>query len=85
MDSKVHSNVQSHQDIQFPPKQLLVFQAPQISLLLVQPTPTAMNWSHFKPEFSGKPCGNPEVHLLRTIDLMDNHNFSADHRVQRFP
>ena len=27
-----------------------------------------MNWSHFKPEFSGKPDEDVEVHLLRTND-----------------
>ena len=25
-----------------------------------------MNWSHFKPEFSGKPDKDVEAHLLRT-------------------
>ena len=27
-----------------------------------------MNWSHFKPEFSGKPEEDVEAHLLRTND-----------------
>ena len=27
-----------------------------------------MNWSHFKPEFSGKPEEDVEVHLLQTND-----------------
>ena len=26
-----------------------------------------MNWSHFKPEFSGKPDEDVEAHLLRTM------------------
>ena len=29
-----------------------------------------MNWSHFKPEFSGKPDEDVEAHLLRTNDWM---------------
>ena len=40
-----------------------------------QPPPPAvpqqlmhMNWSHFKPEFLGKPEEDVEVHLLRTND-----------------
>ena len=27
-----------------------------------------MNWSHFKPEYSGKPEKGVEAHLLRTND-----------------
>ena len=27
-----------------------------------------MNWSHFKPEYSGKPEKDVEAHLLRTND-----------------
>ena len=34
-----------------------------------------MNWSHFKPEFSGKPDEDVEVHLLRTNDWMTTHDF----------
>ena len=32
-----------------------------------------LNWSHFKPEFSGKPEENAEEHLLRTNNWMDTH------------
>ena len=42
-----------------------------------QPPPPAvpqqlihMNWSHFKPKFSGKPDEDIEAHLLRTNDWM---------------
>ena len=31
-----------------------------------------MNWSHFKPEYSGKPEEDVEAHLLRTNDW-DEH------------
>ena len=34
-----------------------------------------LNWSHFKPEFAGKPDGDAEAHLLRTNDCMDTHAF----------
>ena len=40
-----------------------------------QPIPTQpiqhmpqLNWSHFKPEFAGKPDEDAEAHLLRTND-----------------
>ena len=32
-----------------------------------------LNWSHFKPEFSGKPEEDAEAHLLRMKDWMDTH------------
>ena len=34
-----------------------------------------MNWSHFKPEFSGKPDEDVEAHLLRTNEWMTTHDF----------
>ena len=34
-----------------------------------------MNWSHFKPEFSGRPDEDVEAHLLRTNDWMTMHDF----------
>ena len=37
--------------------------------------PLHMNWSHFKPEFSGKPDEDVEAHLLRTNDWMTTHDF----------
>ena len=36
---------------------------------------SAWNWSHFKPEFSGKPDEGAEKHLLRTNEWMDTHAF----------
>ena len=30
-----------------------------------------LNWSHFKPEYSGKPDKDAEAHLLRMNDWMD--------------
>ena len=54
---------------------LLVLQQP------IQPAPKAMSWSYLRPEFSGKPEEDPEVHILRMIDWMDTHNFAPDQRI----
>ena len=41
---------------------------------LIQPAPMPqLNWSHFMPEFMGKPDKDVEAHLLRTNDWMDTH------------
>ena len=42
------------------------------------------NWSCFKPEFSGKPDEDAEVHLLHTNDWMNAHHFIDGVKVQRF-
>ena len=34
-----------------------------------------LNWSHIKPEFSGKPDKYAEVHLLCTNGWMNVHHF----------
>ena len=44
----------------------------------------ALNWSHFRPEFTGKPKEDAEAHLLHTNDWMDTHNFIEDVKVHRF-
>ena len=46
--------------------------------------PLHMNWSHFKPEFSGKPDKDVEAHLMRTNDWMTTHDFPEAVKVQRF-
>ena len=43
-----------------------------------------LNWSIFKPEFSGKPEEDAEAHLLQSNDWMEAHCFNEDIRVQRF-
>ena len=53
----------------------------QIQVQQVQPQ---LNWSYFKPEFSGKPEEDAEGHLLRTNDWMETHNFPEVTKVQRF-
>ena len=43
-----------------------------------------LNWSNFKPEFSGKPEEDAEAHLLHSNDWMDTYHFNEDIKVQRF-
>ena len=42
-----------------------------------------LNWSHFKPEFTGKPDKDSEAYL-RTSDWMDTHAFPEAVKIQRF-
>ena len=48
------------------------------------PQAPQLNWSYFKPVFSGKPEEDAETHLLRTTDWMDTHDFPDDTKVRRF-
>ena len=50
----------------------------------IQPQMLQLNWSHFKPEYSGKPEEDAEAHLLRTNDWMETHAFPEVVKVQRF-
>ena len=43
-----------------------------------------INWSHFKPEISGKPEEDVEAHLFQTNDWMNVLNFLEGIRVNRF-
>ena len=63
--------------------------APQPAILPNQPVPTRpiqhmpqLNWSHFKPEFAGKPEEDAETHLLRTNDWVDTHAFPEGVKVK---
>ena len=42
-----------------------------------------LNWSNFKPEFSGKPEEDTETHLKHSNDWMDAHHFNEDIKVQK--
>ena len=55
-------------------------QAPPAPEALHPPAPhvTLLNWSHFKPKYSGKPDKDAEGHLLRRNDWIDTHGFQ-DH------
>ena len=55
------------------------------------PIPTAqgqqivhLNWSHYKPEFSGKHDEDAEAYMLCTNDWMTAHHFVEGVKVQRF-
>ena len=63
----------------------------QLPIPLDQPVPTQpiqhmlkLNWSHFKPEFAGKPEEGAEVHLLRTNEWVDTQAFLEGVKVQFF-
>ena len=43
-----------------------------------------INWSNFKPEFSGTPQEDAEAHLLCSNDWMNVHSFEEEVKVQRF-
>ena len=43
-----------------------------------------LNWSNFKPEFSGKPEEDAEAHLLHSNDWMSGHHFDENIKVQKF-
>ena len=59
---------------------------PQAPQQLAQPAQQVvhLNWSHFKPECSGKPDEDAEAHLLCTNDWMTTHHFVEGVKVQRF-
>ena len=60
---------------------------PELDQPPFQPVPMAnqqLNWSHFKPEFSGKPGEDADMHLLRTQDWMDTHDFTENQMVKQF-
>ena len=48
------------------------------------PQPQQLNWSYFKPEFSGKAEEDAMAHLLKSNDWMETHNFPDDTKVRRF-
>ena len=43
-----------------------------------------INWSNFKPEFSGKSEEDAKAHLLHSNDWMNAHCFNTNVKVQRF-
>ena len=65
---------QQQQDHVAPPVQAPAAQQPGQQLV-------HLNWSYFKPEFSGKPDEDAKAHLLCTNDWMNAHHFV---KVQRF-
>ena len=59
----------------------------QLPALPAQPNESApmpqLNWSHFKPQFAGKPDEDVEAHHLRTNYWMDTHAFPEGVKVWR--
>ena len=56
----------------------------QVPVQLLTKANNQLNWSHFRPKFSGKPEEDAEAHLLRTEDWMTTHDFPEDQKVRRF-
>ena len=67
---------------QNPPPPLNPFM-PNALVAPVVPQDPQLNWSHFKPEYAGKPDEDMKAHLLRTNDWMDTHEFPDQVKVQR--
>ena len=74
----------AQQDPVQPPSPAQVSNPVQPTHVQVQPGQPQLNWSYFKPEFSGKPEEDVEVHPLRTNDWIETHNFPEVTKVQRF-
>ena len=78
-----------HQPVNIPAEGAEEPQEPNKPNLLPEHPPMPMvnnqlNWSHFKPDFSGNPEEDMEGHLLRTNDWMTTHDFPDDQKVRRF-
>ena len=58
-----------------PPASVQAPQAPQASQTLQGQQLVHLNWSYFKPKFSGKPDEDEKVHLLHTNDWIKAHHF----------
>ena len=59
-----------HDPVQPPAPPAQVPNPVQALQIQVQPGQPKLNWSYFKPEFSGKPEEDVEANLLRTNDWM---------------
>ena len=67
-----------------PPAPVQAAQAPQAPQTPQKQQLVHLNWSYFKPEFSGKPDEDAKAHLLCTNDWMNAHDFIDSVKVQRF-
>ena len=81
----VNNNAQTGQNILMQPQQKLA-PAQLVPIGLVAPAPQIIyqNWIGKKPEFSGKPEEDAELHLLSTRDWMEAHNFPDGDKVRCF-
>ena len=67
-----------------PPAPVQEPQTPQAPQALQGQQLVHLNWSYFKPEFSGKPDEDAEAHLLHMGDWMNAHYFNEGVKVQIF-
>ena len=82
---QIHQILQTHQILPNPPNPPTPPPNPQDPMNPPDPPqPHQLNWSYFKPEFSGKTEEDAMVHLLKTNDWMKRHNFPEDTNVRRF-
>ena len=65
------------------PQQQVAPQGPQQPLAVPQNEQQVLNWSHFRPEFSGKPEEDAEAYVLCTNDWMNIHNIPGELKVGR--
>ena len=63
------------------PLLILLYQMPFSARSTSKPQ---LNWSHFKPEYAGRPDEDVEAHLLRTNDRMYIYNFWSMLRYKDF-
>ena len=59
-----------------------VSQAPQVPQVPQGQQLVHLNWSYFKPEFSGKPDEDAKAHVLHMNDWMNVNHFSEGAKVQ---
>ena len=79
----IKSQIKIHLQIRIPcPLSILVM--PNVPLAPEAPQRPQLNWSHFKPEYTGRPDEDAEAHLLRMNNWMDTHKFLEHIKVQRF-
>ena len=57
---------------------------PNAPVVPAAPQRPQLNWSHFNPEYTGKPDGDAEAHLLKKNDWLDTHEYLDQVKVQRF-
>ena len=66
------------------PQQAAPVQPVPIGLIALAPQVFYQNWIGKKPELSGKPEEDAELHLLSTRDWMEAHNFPDEVKVRHF-
>ena len=84
MDAPTPQQAPKQQQQQQQPQKQVAPQGPQQPLAVPQNVQQpVLNWSHFRPEFAGRPEKDAEAHLLHTNDCMNIHNFPVDLKVGR--